>query len=222
MLFQTIGELLPVAAAVALSPIPIIAIVIVLGTDRARSNGPAFVAGWILGLAALTSVVVSFANGVNADGSTAAGVARVAVGLGCFALATKKWRARPRPGETSDMPGWMATLDKVHPRRAFVLGVALSGANPKNVALTAKAAATITDMDLTPADTRAAVTIFVAMGSITVLGAVIAHAVGGDRSRTALDSVKAFMVANNNVIVMLILVLIGASILGDGIATLSG
>jgi len=35
---------------VALSPVPIIAVVLMLGTPRARVNGPAFVLGWVLGL----------------------------------------------------------------------------------------------------------------------------------------------------------------------------
>ena len=42
MLSQTIGDLLPVAAGVALSPIPIIAVILILGTPAARSNGAAW------------------------------------------------------------------------------------------------------------------------------------------------------------------------------------
>ena len=42
---QTIGDFLPAAVAVALSPIPIVAVVLMLGTPRARSNGPAFALG---------------------------------------------------------------------------------------------------------------------------------------------------------------------------------
>ena len=47
---QAIGEILPLAVGVALSPIPIIAIILMLGTPRARSNGPAFALGWLVGL----------------------------------------------------------------------------------------------------------------------------------------------------------------------------
>ena len=50
MLSQAIGAILPTAAAVALSPIPIIAIVLVLDSARARVNGPAFALGWVLSL----------------------------------------------------------------------------------------------------------------------------------------------------------------------------
>jgi hypothetical protein len=44
---DAIGEVLPLAVGVALSPVPIIAVVFMLGTPRARTNGPAFIlAGW--------------------------------------------------------------------------------------------------------------------------------------------------------------------------------
>jgi hypothetical protein len=34
-----IGDILPLAVGVAISPVPVIAIVLMLGTPRARSNG---------------------------------------------------------------------------------------------------------------------------------------------------------------------------------------
>ena len=47
MLTQAIGDVLPSAVAIVLSPVPIIAVDLMLGTRRARSNGPAFAIGWI-------------------------------------------------------------------------------------------------------------------------------------------------------------------------------
>jgi hypothetical protein len=45
---EAIGQSLPLAIGVALSPVPIIAVVLMLTT--ARANGPAFVLGWLVGL----------------------------------------------------------------------------------------------------------------------------------------------------------------------------
>ena len=39
---QAIGEVLPFAVGVAISPVPIIAVILVLFSARARVNGPAF------------------------------------------------------------------------------------------------------------------------------------------------------------------------------------
>jgi hypothetical protein len=58
-----IGDLLPSALAVALSPIPIVAVVVVLGAAGARTAGPAFALGWIAGLVAVSVVVVLVLGG---------------------------------------------------------------------------------------------------------------------------------------------------------------
>jgi hypothetical protein len=52
---QAIGQALPYAVGVALSPVPIIAVVLMLATPQGRINGPAFLAGWIVGIAPLGS-----------------------------------------------------------------------------------------------------------------------------------------------------------------------
>ncbi len=62
MLTQAIGDLLPSALGVALSPVPIIAVILMLGTPQARTNGPAFAVGWVGGLV-IVSVVVLLVTG---------------------------------------------------------------------------------------------------------------------------------------------------------------
>jgi hypothetical protein len=49
---------------VAISPIPIIAVVLMLVTP-ARANGPMFVLGWIVGLAAIGVIVLAIAGGAG-------------------------------------------------------------------------------------------------------------------------------------------------------------
>jgi hypothetical protein len=41
---------------VALSPLPIIAVILMLVSVRARLNGPAFLVGWLLGLAVVGAI----------------------------------------------------------------------------------------------------------------------------------------------------------------------
>src|SRR3954470_5835948 len=54
---QGISEVLPFAIGIAIIPIPIIAIILILFSERARVNGPAFLAGWVIGLSAVSAVV---------------------------------------------------------------------------------------------------------------------------------------------------------------------
>lgn len=57
-----LGDVLGFAAAVAISPLPIIAIILILATPRGRLNGVLFTVGWILGLSALGAVMLAIAS----------------------------------------------------------------------------------------------------------------------------------------------------------------
>src|SRR4051794_4621775 len=102
MLTQAIGDLLPSAIGVALSPVPIIAVILMLGTPKARRNGPAFAVGWVTGLIAV-SVIVLLVAGDADDGDSAASTGvnwfQVGVGVLFLLLAAKQWRSRPKEGQ---------------------------------------------------------------------------------------------------------------------------
>ena len=78
---QAIGGSLPLAVGIALSPIPIIAVVLMLTSRRARVNGPAFVLGWLAGLAIVGAIVlaVAGAGGGSKSGSPATWVSWVKI-----------------------------------------------------------------------------------------------------------------------------------------------
>lgn len=222
MLGEAIGGLIPSAIAVALSPIPIVGVVLVLGSPRARASGAAFALGWIFGLAALaTLVVLVLGSGVDHDTETGIEWFKVAIGLVFLAMAAKQWRKRPREGQTEPMPGWMESIESITAARAAVLGAGLSGANPKNVALTVAASASISEVGLDGLDTAIAVLAYVALGSVTVAGAVLFYLVDPARATRPLAAVGRFMAANSAVIMMVVLLLLGAKLLGDGLAGVS-
>lgn len=222
MVSDAIGDLLPSALAVALSPIPIIAIVLVLGAPNARRAGPAFAVGWVAGLLAVSVVVVLLVGSGDDPDSDDPGVdwLKIAIGILFLLMAAKQWTKRPKEGEEPEMPAWMATIDTATPPRAALLGAALSGANPKNLALTLAAVASIAEAGLDAGDTAIAVALFIALGSVTVAGSVLFYLVDADRAARPLAAVKQFMSDNNAVIMMVVLLLLGAKLLGDGLAVL--
>lgn len=222
MLLDAIGNLLPSAFAVALSPFPIVAVVLVLGTPRARTAGAAFAAGWIGGLLAVSvAVVLLVGSGGDADGEDPLlGWLKVAISVLFLLMAAKQWTKRPKAGAAPEPPRWMASVEDVSPPRAALLGAALSAANPKNLALTLAAAASIAEAGLGRSDTIVAVAVFVGVGSLTVLGAVLLYLLDAERAARPLAAVKQFMTDNNAVIMMVVLLLLGANLLGDGLEAL--
>ncbi|GEC20455.1 membrane protein [Pseudonocardia hydrocarbonoxydans] len=218
-----VGGVLAPAVAVGLSPFGVVGVVLVLGSPHARTSGPAFAAGWVAGLVAVSAVAVALTGDVDEPGSVAAngvGWVELALGVALLYLAARKWRKRRRPGEEVVLPGWMATIGDAGPGRAVGLGVTLMVANPKNLALTVSAAASIGQTDVVGTGLVVAVAAFVVLGSVPVVGAVLAHLVLGERAAAALGSVKEFMIANNDVVVVVLLLVFGFSLVGDGLSDL--
>ena len=149
---QAIGGILPLAIAVDISVLSIIAVILILITPRARSNGPAFVAGWVLGLVVVGGLVLIIADAADVSGSggpsTAAYAIKLTLGVLLLLLAVRQWRSRPGPGEQAPAPKWMAALDSFTPVKSLGLGAAMSGVNPKNLALSAAAAISIAQAGL--------------------------------------------------------------------------
>jgi threonine/homoserine/homoserine lactone efflux protein len=178
-----IGDVLGLAAGVAVSPLPIVAMILVLATPRGRASGSLFGLGWLAGLSILGAVVLLLAGpaGASDDGEPAAwtGWLKLLLGVLALLLAARQWRDRPAPGAAPEMPKWMAGLDKLKPGGALGLGALLSGVNPKNAALTIAAAATIAGAGLPGGEQAVTLAVFVMIGSIGVLAPLIVYLVAG-------------------------------------------
>lgn len=223
MLIEAMAAVLPAALAVALSPFPLIAIVVILSGARGRRHGLLFAAGWVIGLTVVSTLAAVVFRGADDPDSTSSVIAdwgRVLAGGALILLGARKWWKRPRGQDTAEPPRWMASLGQATGGRALLLGVLLSGANPKNLVLTASAAAAIDETGAHGVGLVAAVALFVLIASCTVFGCVAVDLVGGERAASFLDSVRRFMVANSNVITVIVLLLLGASVLSDGLAGL--
>ena len=223
MLGEAIGDVLPSAVGVALSPIPIVAVILMLGTPRARSTGTAFAIGWVLGLVAVSVIVLLVAGDADSsnDTSTTVDVVVLLFGLLLLSVAVRQWRGRPRSGEEPEMPKWMAAIDKFTAGRALGLGVLLSAVNPKNLALTLAAAASLAQAGLSAGGDVVGVAVFVAIGSLTVAGPVVAYLLMGKRAERMLTEIKQFMSDNNSVIMAVVCLVLAAKLIGKAIGGLT-
>ncbi len=219
---QAIGQVLTFAVGVGLSPIPIVGVVLMLATPRARQNGPAFLLGWIAGLAVVGTVILLVSSGADAneEGQPADWVSVIKLVLGAMLLvvAARQWRRRPRGGEEPQLPGWMSAVDHFSPVRSAALGVALSAVNPKNLILVVGAATAIAQTGASSGQQAAAMAIFVAIGTIGTGVPVLLFFTMGERSKHLLDDLRGWMAQNNGTIMAVICLVIGAKLIGDGIS----
>jgi threonine/homoserine/homoserine lactone efflux protein len=221
---EAIGQALPFAVGIAISPLPIVAVVLMLATPRARSNGPAYVVGGVAGLAIVGAIVLLVSSGADAsdDGEPATWVSVLKLVLGALLVlvAVKEWRGRPRRGERAELPAWMAKVDAFGPPKAFAMGALLSGVNPKNLLLLVGGAAAIAQTGIDGGEQAIALAVFVAIGSLGILAPVVLLFALGERSRPMLDGLRSWLAANNAAIMAVIVLIIGAKLVGDGISGL--
>ena len=221
---DVIGQILSFAVGVAVSPVPVIAVVLMLTTDRGRVNGPAFVLGWIAGLALAGTAILLLAGQADAsDGgepATWVGVLKLMLGLGLLALAVKQWRGRPADSEAAELPSWMQKIDGFAPGRALALAVALAAINPKNLLLTVGAATTIAHAGLEAGEQAVALGVFILVASLGIGAPVAIYFALGEKSASLLGGLKDWMAHNNAAIMTVLLLVLGAKLLGDGITAL--
>jgi threonine/homoserine/homoserine lactone efflux protein len=218
---EAIGQILPFAVGVGVSPFPIVAVVLMLSTPRARVNGPAFLVGWVAGLAILGTVILLVSSGIDAsdDGEPATWVSvlKLVLGAALVALAVKQWRGR---NDEKPAPKWMQAIDHFGPAKALGIGVLLAAVNPKNLLLTVGAAAAIAQTDIEFLQQELVLVIFIAIATIGVGAPILIYFALGERSKDILDGLKSWMAANNTVIMAVLLLIIGVKLFGDGISGL--
>jgi threonine/homoserine/homoserine lactone efflux protein len=221
---EAVGQVLSFGVGVAISPLPIVAVVLMLATPRGRANGPAFVLGWILGLSLVGTVVLLLSSGASAsdDGAPATWVSWLKIALGVLALlaAVKQWRDRPRGQAEPEPPKWMQAIDTFTPGRSIAIALALSAINPKNLLLSVGAATGIAQTGIATGQQAIALAVFVLIGTLGV-GAPVAIFFGlGERSAKILAELRGWMTHNNTAIMAVLLLVIGTKLIGDGISGL--
>lgn len=210
-------ELIPLALVVALSPLSIIPAVLVLHTPRPRPTGLAFLAGWLIGLTALTILFLQVSSLAGGRGDKPPGWAswlRIVVGVALIAFGVYRWSMRKKSAHT---PKWMQGLGKLTPPRAGVAAAALTVVNPKVLFICAAAGLAIGTAGADSAHEWLAVVWFVAAAGSTVAMPILAYAVSGDRLDGPLMRLKDWMERQHATLVGVILVVIGLLVAYKGI-----
>ena len=220
-MLQAIGQVLGNAVGVAISPVPIIALILMLFSRAAKVNSVAFLVGWLVGLTGIGLVVLAIgvqaSDGTESDGG---GAVKVVVGLLFLALAVKQWRSRPKAGAEPEMPGWMSAIDDFTAIKALGLGLLLTVPNPKNLGLTVSAAASISADGLDGGSAIGALAVFVVLASLTIIVPVVGYLLLGERAEGPLTTMKDWLTANTHTVMTVLFLVLGAKVLGDGLAVL--
>ncbi len=219
---QAIGESIPLAIGVAISPIPIIAVILMLLSKRAGANSTAFGLGWIVGIGGATAVVLVVAGsiGTTSSGGPSHGtsVVKLVLGVLVLVLGVRNWHKRPEPSETAPLPKWLQAIENITPVKSGALGIGLSALNPKNLLLIVGGGIAISQAPTSPGGHVVAAVVFGALAASTVVVPVVLYRVLGTKAEHVLGSLNTWLRANNATVMAVLLLVIGVVLVGKGIA----
>ncbi|TDQ03846.1 MULTISPECIES: GAP family protein [Microbacteriaceae] len=216
-----IGDVIPLALGVAISPIPIIAAILMLLSPKARGTSLGFLLGWLLGIVVAVVVFTLLSSvlpqGDPSESKPILGTVEIVLGLLLLVLAVQQWRGRPKVGTEPALPKWMSAIDTMTGARALVLGFLLSALNPKNLLMGVAAGVAIGSDAQTTAETVVAVIVYTVIAASTVAIPVIAYLAASARMARPLESLRAWLVYNNATIMAVLLLVIGVVLIGKGL-----
>lgn len=217
---SALGDILPLGIGVAVSPLPIVAVILMLLTPRAKSNAPALLAGGIAALAVVGVGVLLISSRTAVPTfdmqSTAASSATALVGVLLLLLAWRQWRSRPKEGEEPETPGWMRQMERVNPALALGFGALGLGLNPKDTPLAALAAVKIEQAGLSAGQSAVTLAVFIAIATASVAAPVALYFALGERAEATLNGWRVWLIANNSTVMAVLFFVFGVWLVAQG------
>ena len=220
-MLTALGVLLPLGIAAAFSTIPLAVATVILLSARARPNGLAYLIGLAVGVFVVT---LALSLGLGTIAPTAGGVRYVLLGAGEIALGVLLigygvlvFVRRPRPSAAGGR--WSRALDRTPVWSTLGVGVVMS-MRPKALLLSVAVGVAIAKGDLVIGETLIGVGVFTALAISAVAVPVVFVLVDPVRARRWLMAAKGFLVRHGRVLMLIVSVVVGVVLIGDGIARL--
>lgn len=216
-----LGQLLPLAVGIAISPIPIIAVILMLLTPKAGGASTGFLLGWLVGIVAavvLFMVIGSNTTLVTGGSTSTTGTVKIVLGVVLLVLSLRRWRKKPPEAQEAPLPKWMVGVDKVTPVKAIGLGFLLAAINPKNLALGIVAGMALATAGLPVGQEVAAIVVYTVIAACSVAIPVLWYAIARDSAAATLTSLKGWMIEHDNAVMAVVLLLLGVLLIGKGMS----
>ena len=185
-----VARIAALALGVALSPLPIVAVLIILLTKRARVGSLVFSAAWIAGNATAIVLAVAFAGSIDSPMQgfdlPSEGFATLLLGIGLFVTAWLSRRRRWHAEDPQAAPGWVDAVDNLSPMGGAVVAFSNALTSPKNLALAIAAGLAIRNATRVPAEIAASELLYIVIASVTIVTPVVVYLVAGKRAEPIL------------------------------------
>lgn len=225
-MFSLLLRLTPLALGVAASPLPIVAVLIMLISHRARPGSITLAVSWVLGNVVAISLAVYFSavvtsprNGLDLGTE---GVFTLLLGIGLLAMGILSRRGRRDSPDPHQPPTWVNSVDHLSPVGAGVVAFTNATTSPKNLALAISAGKFLESADVSSAGIVAGAAWYVLIASLTIVVPVVLYFVGGEQSVAILRRWRDLVTANAAAVMELTLFVLGIGLSLKGLYNLFG
>lgn len=220
---QALAQVLPIAIAVALSSVPIMATVMILLSPRGRASALPFLLGWLIGLATVVTAATVGAAALPRPGVRQPDLylawAQIAVGTLLAGLAAVRWYRAIRMPRPTSMPKWLLGVQSMGPLPALGLSLALN-LRPKALLLAIAAGLGVHAADAGVPSSAIVLAIYVAISGSTVAVPIIASLIAPARMAPTLIAIRSWLTRNSTTVTNVIVLVLGVFIAGNGISRL--
>ena len=212
-------DLVLIALAITLEPIPLTAFILVLMSKGGVRKGAAFIFGWLLSLAAVIILTVLFTGNKPPKPSTAPSLAAIAVkiliGVALVVIALRRRAKMGQPKKPKKTPKWQTGIDNMSPW--VVIGLAPL---VQPWGLVAAGVATITEAKLSSAQSYIAVFLFCLLSTGVYLVMEIYAGFRPERAQDILNGVRTWIDTHTDQVIIIVSLGLGLWLVGKSIYVL--
>lgn len=220
-MWSALGDTLPLAAGIALSPVGLIICLVLLGGDKGRSKGAVFGLGWLVSILVVAGVAYNIIGVTGISDVQRAihelEVLQLGFAVVCLALAVVSWLRSLSAGNNPRENKLLQRLDNVSVLGAGGLGLAQGFARLKNILLALGAGARLGEAGLTGGNAIFPLVIFALIATLGVLVPLLVAVLGRSRAPAALGRAREWLEANMSSITIVALLVVGVYFLGQGL-----
>ena len=222
-MLSALGQVLPIAVAVAFSSVPITATILILLSPKRNISGAAFLVGWVAGLIIVVSAATFGAQALPIKSlrsqQSAFGVAEIVIGAALVILGIVSGLRAARHPTPAQGAKWLSAVKSFGPRPSFGLAVVLNF-RPKGLLLGVAAGLAIGGDATSVSDAVGAIAFYVVISASTVAGPIISTIAMPELMQPRLVSAQHWLEQHGRLVTSLLMGLIGVVILGAGLGEL--
>jgi len=210
-------ELLLVGLVITSEPLPIVAFILVLSTEKGTRNGLGFIAGWVLCLVTIIVLTLAASGGEppapKSPPAQLASIAAILVGvflLGIAARQRRRMQSGPRPPRPP--PKWMTKVDTMSVWATASLAILL-----QPWPFVAAGAALVVDASISSSESLVYLILFCIVATASLITMELYMVIAHDKATAKLAALRKWIESNRDKAIIILALVAGIALTAKGI-----